>query len=64
MNSKLDEKEENKTPTKEDLIKNNRESRLSKNWAHICPLCNRKYTTHNGINTHLKEYHKHPAYTK
>ncbi len=51
-----------KMPTKDDLRANNRESRLAKGWAHICNICNRKFTTHSGINNHMLEKHKHLFY--
>lgn len=41
-----------------ELVKHNREARVSAGLAHQCPKCTRRFTSVSGINRHLTEYHK------
>lgn len=47
-------------PTREQIRSNNRETRLGKGWANVCPVptCKRKFTSRTGFLAHLENYHK------
>lgn len=48
---------EGKQVPRDELVRHNRDARLSAGLAHLCPACSRFFTSKSGVSRHLSEYH-------